>query len=158
LPRNSKGIALTGDPRQDENLIIAQLHVGFLKFHNCVMEELDKGDKGKFHSVGPAGATRFEQARRLVTWHYQYAVLHEFLSALIDQKVLKDLQEKSTGPTDATQPLQIPIEFSAAAFRFGHSMVRDVYNSYNQYHENVSLPCLLALTGSGSQKIACTDS
>lgn len=158
LPRNSKGIALTGDPRQDENLIIAQLHVAFLKFHNRVMEELGKGGKGKFHYVGPARASRFEQARRLVTWHYQYAVLHEFLTALIDQKVLKDVQEKCTGPTDAAQPLQIPIEFSAAAFRFGHSMVRDVYNSYNQYHENVSLPCLLALTGSGSQKIPCTDS
>ena len=158
LPRNPKGIALAGDPRQDENLIIAQLHVAFLKFHNRVMEELDKGGKGKFQSVGPAGASRFEQARRLVTWHYQYIVLHDFLRALINQEVLKGVQEKCTAPTAATRSFQIPIEFSAAAFRFGHSMVRDVYDSYNQHHENVSLPCLLALTGFGSRNIACKDS
>ena len=131
LPRNAKGIALVGDPRQDENLIIAQLHVAFLKFHNRVMDELDKGGKGKFQSVGPAGATRFEQARRLVTWHYQYIVLHEFLGAVIDQKVLEDVQRKCVAPADGSGSFQIPIEFSAAAFRFGHSMVRDTYNDYN---------------------------
>jgi hypothetical protein len=37
LPRNADGIALTGDPRQDENLILAQLHVAFLKLHNKVI-------------------------------------------------------------------------------------------------------------------------
>src|SRR5438552_4123054 len=157
LPRNSNGIALVGDPRQDENLIIAQLHVAFLKFHNRVMCELDKGKKGAVQSVGPAGATQFEQARRLVIWHYQYVVLNDFLRLLIDREVFDDLRRKLTARLGRSECFQIPIEFSVAAFRFGHSMVRDLYNMYNDDHENVSLSCLLALTGSGSKQLPCED-
>src|SRR5439155_26689889 len=91
LPRTLQGIALTGDPREDENLIIAQLHVAFLKFHNRVMHELQKE---KVSSVGPAGATHFEQARRLVTWNYQYIVFNDYLEALLSPDVFKDLQER----------------------------------------------------------------
>jgi hypothetical protein len=157
LPRNSKGIALVGDPREDENLIIAQLHVAFLKFHNRVMDELEKGEKGKVQSAGPAGATPFEQARRLVIWHYQYIVLNDFLVTLIDPEIFKDVQQKCAAPVDGSGHFRIPIEFSVAAFRFGHSMVRDVYGFYNSCHDNVDLQCLLAFTGSGSKGIPCKD-
>ena len=64
LPRNSQGIALTADPREDENLIVAQLHVAFLKLHNRVLDCLECG---RIQDVGPEGATLFERARRLVT-------------------------------------------------------------------------------------------
>src|SRR4051794_18542078 len=37
VPRNSQLTALTGDPRNDENLIISQLHLAFLRFHNRVV-------------------------------------------------------------------------------------------------------------------------
>src|SRR5262249_54073752 len=37
LPRNPDGFALIGDPRNDENLIVAQLHLAMLKFHNKVV-------------------------------------------------------------------------------------------------------------------------
>jgi hypothetical protein len=151
LPRNPEGIALVGDPRQDENLIIAQLHVAFLKFHNRVMDELEKGAKGEVQSAGPARATLFEQARRLVTWHYQYIVLHDFLAALIDPTVYKDLERKpASAATGESGRFCIPIEFSVAAFRFGHSMVRDSYE-YNKAHhrDDATLDKLLKLTGAG---------
>ncbi len=157
LPRNAKGVALVGDPRQDENLIIAQFHVAFLKFHNRVMDELEKGVQGTLQSAGPPGATRFEQARRLVIWHYQYVVLNDFLRALLDREVFKDVQRRCAAPVDGSGGFRIPIEFSVAAFRFGHSMVRDLYNIYNKDRSNVDLRCLLALTGSGSKEIPCQD-
>ncbi len=161
LPRNSRGVALVGDPRQDENLLIAQLHVAFLKFHNRVMEELENEDKGKpsaLHSAGPARATRFERARRFVTWTYQYLVLNDFLSVLLDTETFKEtLRECAAGGTARTGEFGIPIEFSSAAFRFGHSMVRDIYGFYNRYHENVGLRCLVALVGSGADADACAD-
>src|SRR4029077_3762980 len=82
LPRNSQGIALVADPRQDENLIIAQLHVAFLKLHNRVLEKL-----GRFEETD---LTPFEQARRTVTWHYQWVVRHDFLRQILDPEVFEE--------------------------------------------------------------------
>src|SRR5215472_2917916 len=89
LPRNPRGIALVGDPRQDENLIVAQIHVYFLKWHNYILTNLvDRV------SVGPAGATRFEQARRLLTWTYQKKLAVDFVAAFVDQDVFKRVQDE----------------------------------------------------------------
>lgn len=154
LPRNQNGIALTGDPRQDENLIIAQLHVAFLKFHNCLMDELDKGAAGPVQSVGPAGGSIFDQARRLVTWTYQWLVVHDFLPKIIGSDAALALERQSRSRRVRSDRFEIPIEFSAAAFRFGHSMVRDAY-FYNEHHLNIRLSCLMALTGAGYRKIPC---
>jgi hypothetical protein len=147
LPRNPEGVALLGDPRQDENVIIAQLHVAFLKFHNLVLRHLEHGE---MKSVGPAGATLFEQARRLVTWHYQYIVLNEFIQALLDSAGFDEAERRWSPPVNAgPRRYRIPIEFSAAAFRFGHSMVRDSYD-YNRDHPNATLAELLDRTGVGT--------
>jgi hypothetical protein len=159
LPRNSLGVALVGDPRQDENLIIAQLHVAFLKFHNRVMDELEKLANGKPSAVenaGPVGATRFEQAQRIVTWSYQYIVLHDFLAELLDKDVSERLEHEWSMVPSNPRKFQIPLEFSLAAFRFGHSMVRDVYNAFNEDQEDVDLLCLLALTGMGNGRVPCS--
>ncbi|HVF72869.1 MAG TPA: heme peroxidase family protein [Chthoniobacterales bacterium] len=149
LPRNREGIALVGDPRNDENLIIAQLHVAFLKFHNCVMNELAKGARSSIPNAGPAGATLFEQTRRLVTWHYQYLVIKDFLFELLDPDVYNGLELDGPPPVRSNSTsFRIPIEFSAAAYRFGHSMVRNTY-PINKDHLNVPLSDLLNYTGTG---------
>jgi hypothetical protein len=157
LPRNSEGIALTGDPRDDENLIVAQLHVAFLKFHNRVIQELKRGRKSELESAGPVGESIFEQARRLVIWHYQYIVLNEFLRYLINEDVFENVNRVDPSRLSVRSGgFSIPIEFSAAAFRFGHAMVRDSY-LYTLQHDNVQLLCLLALTGNGSKELARND-
>jgi hypothetical protein len=145
LPRNSQGMALAGDPREDENLIIAQLHVAFLKLHNRILECLECD---RIKNVGPEGATLFEQARRLVTWHYQWVVRHDYLRQILNQNVFGELLECDKGPrTRSRGKFQIPVEFSAAAFRFGHSMVRNEY-LINERHLDASLgDDLLELTG-----------
>ena len=40
LPRNQQGRALLGDARNDENLVVAQLHLLFVQFHNRVVDHL----------------------------------------------------------------------------------------------------------------------
>jgi hypothetical protein len=126
LPRNFPGRALIGDARNDENVIVAQIHLLFIQFHNAVLDGL----------VGAPEhwEDRFEKAREIVRWHYQWLVVHDFLP-----KILGDSQTSSPagsggvpkfrhrwrGP-DRGEPF-IPVEFSAAAFRFGHSMVRREY-------------------------------
>jgi hypothetical protein len=126
LPRAVQGQAIIGDPRNDENIIVAQLHLAFLRFHNKVVEGLRAGT-----IKPPPSATQdtlFEQARKLVIWHYQWIVLHDFLGRLVDKKVLGDVLEKGRAFYRPAGDAFIPVEFSAAAYRLGHSMVREAYD------------------------------
>ena len=107
--------ALIGDPRNDENLLVAQLHVAVLRSHNKLVTE--RGMTG-------------EQAQTAVRRRYQWSVLHDFLPRVCDRSVLDDVLEN--GPSIwrvATKAeLFIPVEFSGAAYRFGHSMIRGEYS------------------------------
>jgi hypothetical protein len=75
VPRNSQMIALIGDPRNDENLIASQLHLGFLRFHNAVVDYVET-------ELGLSGSPPdqlFAEAQQIVRWHYQWIPIHEFL-------------------------------------------------------------------------------
>ena len=124
-----EGNAVVIDPRSDENLVIAQLHVLFIKFHN---QALDWFDKGWIPDPEIYGSTLFERARRFVTWHYQWIILNEFLPSVVRIAVLEKvgvgqfkLYDRPYTPQD--YPVAIPVEFSVAAFRFGHSMIQENY-------------------------------
>ena len=148
LPRNFQGIALTGDPRQDENLILAQLHVAFLKLHNLVIDQPDELNASP-HYRGK-GDSDFAATQRVVRWHYQWVVRHDYLETVLDPMVAERLpqleQEKRAHPALDSR---IPVEFSVAVFRFGHSMVRDVYKTgVNDVHDQeVKLTALFERTG-----------
>jgi hypothetical protein len=115
LPRNDQGRALTGDPRNDENLIISQLHLLFIRFHNKIVDRVLRDDRQL-----PAQEV-FEQAQRLVRWHYQWIVTHDFLFTIVGRQRARAVLDRAAPIVD------VPVEFSGAAYRFGHSMVRDDY-------------------------------
>lgn len=117
LPRNSQGTAIIGDPRNDENVLVSQLHLLFLKFHNKVFKD---------HTDPALGfGARFEAAQKLVRWHYQWIVVQEFLPRICGNTNVKRMLRE---PQDwfAQGPF-MPVEFSIAAYRFGHSQVRPGY-------------------------------
>jgi hypothetical protein len=129
LPRDTSGSAVVIDPRSDENLVIAQMHVLFAKFHNRVLQLLREQPA---ISAGPVAAPLFEQARRFVTWHYQWIIVHDYLTRTIRESVLHDIAKN--GPnlcprwyTAADSPVALPVEFTVAAYRFGHSTVQNAY-------------------------------
>jgi len=130
LPRNPQGLALIGDARNDENRIVSQLHLLFTQFHNCVVDHLLDHERSPLE-----GHDLFEEARRIVRWHYQWIVVHDFMRRVGGPAAAKILVEGGVGqpPTVALEYFRsrdqprIPVEFSAAAFRFGHSMVRPEY-------------------------------
>jgi hypothetical protein len=118
--------ALIGDPRNDENLPLAQTHLAFIRFHNKVVETLDKNGHDK--------DSLFECARALVTRHFQWIVLYDYLPRLVDKEVLDCvLRHGCRWFKPAPGELFMPLEFSAAAFRIGHSMVRRTYQ-WNDRH------------------------
>ena len=121
LPRDAVGAAYLGDPRNDENLIVAQLHTVFLRLHNKQMD---------------AGKT-FEQAQQQVRWTYQFLIVNDYLPRIVGQDVVDSLiRRRGTGPIQFTgrlyQPRNVnkpymPVEYAGAAYRFGHSMIRAEY-------------------------------
>jgi len=83
LPRNAKGRALLGDARNDENLIVSQLSLGVLRYHNKVVERPSVFEL--------PSERRFDEGRRIVRWHYQWAVVHDFLARLVGNDVIDDV-------------------------------------------------------------------
>ncbi|HEY0604714.1 MAG TPA: heme peroxidase family protein [Herpetosiphonaceae bacterium] len=124
LPRNSQGTALIGDPRNDENLIVSQLHLAFLRFHNAVVDYVEK-------ECGLAGSRPdeiFAEAQRAVRWHYQWLIIHEFLSLTCGESVVDDVLDKRKFYKWRHEPF-VPVEFSVATYRFGHSQIRPSYRA-----------------------------
>jgi hypothetical protein len=124
LPRNSQSTALIGDPRNDENLILSQLHLAFLRFHNQVVDDI-RGE------LGPLATTAevFAEAQRIVRWHYQWLILHEFLPLTCGDEVVSAIVTDGRRFYDWRNDPYIPVEFSVAAYRFGHSQVRPSYRA-----------------------------
>jgi hypothetical protein len=109
--------AIIGDPRNDENLVIVQFHHAMLRFHNRVVD-----------SVVASGFTGdvFVEAKRIVTHHYQWAVVNDFLKTICGAASVAAADAATAGVVP-NSPFRMPVEFSVAAYRFGHSMVRDQY-------------------------------
>ena len=136
LPRGAgttaraKRRAIIPDPRNDENLAVAQTHLAMIRFHNRVVDTLP--------SSVPASA-RFATARELVTKHYQWMLRTDYLPRVCAASVVNNVFnqgrkafEVGAAPTDVPT---MPIEFSVAAFRLGHSMIRRGYN-WNKIFDN----------------------
>ena len=149
LPRGAgttaaaKRQAVIPDPRNDENLAVAQSHLAFIRFHNRVVDTLPA-------SVPPA--QRFAQAREIVTKHYQWMLRTDYLPRICAQGVVNNVFtsgrkafEVEVAPTDVPT---MPIEFSVATFRLGHSMIRRAYN-WNKIFDDGSgsLDLLFAFSG-----------
>ena len=127
------GKARIGDSRNDENLVVAQLHLAFLRFHNEVVDwlvtnrpEITDDDE------------RFARARELTRWHYQSIVVEDFLrtvarSAVVDDVLAHPVTAKLTNAAGETF---MPLEHSVAAYRFGHSMVRAQYDHNENFGRN----------------------
>ncbi len=120
LERSRHGVAIIGDHRNDENLIVAQTHLAFLKFHNKVVDHLA--------AQGTPASTLFDDASKLVRWHYQWMVLHDFVERITETGIVARILSEGRKFYRFKSVPFMPIEFAGAAYRFGHSMVREEYS------------------------------
>ncbi len=135
LPRNHQGTALVGDPRNDVHLLISQLHVVFLKLHNRVVDDL--------RADGTLDEDVFEEARRLVRWHYEWVVVNEFLPLTVGEGLVADLEANGRRFYEPGEDPAIPVEFSDAAYRFGHSQITPTYRLNDAFGDAAIFPdCL----------------
>jgi hypothetical protein len=139
VPRDGNGRAIIGDPRNDENLIIVQFHKAVAQFHNAIVDEARR--------QGMRPEWVFETARRMTRWHYQWAVIHDFIPRMTSDPrktvddfvgnggtVYKEVAGKPPvinlqyyKPTNKDGRPFMPVEFAVAAYRFGHSLIRPFY-------------------------------
>jgi hypothetical protein len=126
--------ALLGDPRNDENVMVAGLHAGHILFYNRVLADLGSFSLRSFPSARGADLSnsylRYLIAREITLWHYQWLLVNEHLPQIAGQAVVSDVLAR--GNRFYRPPARdafLPIEFGAAAYRFGHSMVRPSYRA-----------------------------
>jgi len=119
LPRNSQGIALIGDPRNDVHLFMSQLHLAVMRVHNGIVDRLRED--------GVEDAECFEDARRATTWHYQWLVLNEFLPKVVGEELVDQVMTGGARWYRTDGEPFIPLEFADAAYRYGHSQIRHAY-------------------------------
>jgi len=112
----STNTAMIGDPRNDENLIVAQFHQAMLRFHNQVVDMLEL--------AGFSGDI-FVEAKKIVTHHYQWAVVNDYLKKVCGAAAVTSALTTVAASVGST--FRMPVEFSVAAYRFGHSMIRNNY-------------------------------
>jgi Animal haem peroxidase len=124
LPAGQPARAIIGDPRNDENALVSQLQGLFLRFHNRLIEEKNLS---------------FIDAQRTLRFHYQWMLINDFLLTLINKETLHKVFPHLAGNKSIAEfPPELafyhardnafmPLEFSVAAYRFGHSMVRPGY-------------------------------
>lgn len=108
--------AVIGDPRNDENLLVVQFHHAMLRFHNAVVDLL---------LAASFAGDIFAEAKRIATHHYQWAVVHDYLKRICGAATVDNAMVSVTAAPGS--PFRMPVEFAVAAYRFGHSMIRDNY-------------------------------
>jgi len=138
LPRDWTGCPAISDARNDNNLSVAQMTVAMIRFHHCLCDLMP--------CVDPEDVKC--QTRR----HVQSVVLHDYLRRIIHPDVYDDILPEGNprgvrrvifptgkhGGSVLPDLFQVPIEFAAACFRFGHSMVRAGYDWNKKLNFGVS--------------------
>jgi hypothetical protein len=126
--------ALLGDPRNDENVIVAGLHCAHILFYNRVLDEFPQFDLARLPAARAGEPSNpyvaFLIARQVTLWHYQWLLVNEHLPQIAGQAIVNDVLQHGNRfynppPGDAF----MPIEFGGASYRFGHSMVRPSYRA-----------------------------
>jgi heme peroxidase len=140
LPRGAgttnaqKRTAIIPDPRNDENLAVAQTHCAMIRFHNRVVDTLP---------ASVPESQRFAKARELVTKHYQWMLRTDYLPRICAPGVVNDVFNNGRKAFEvgvpATDVPTMPVEFSIAAFRLGHSMIRAAYNWNKVFDDGAGL-------------------
>jgi hypothetical protein len=139
-----KNSRLIADPRNDENKLITQIHILFEKLHNTIHAT----KSGAPSEIGPSGPIFLETKAEVVAT-YQRIILHDYIPRIVRAEqidaVLEKLEHSETRyqamnarnrallrelglnqlDTDAT--VAVPVEFSHAVFRLGHSQLRNGY-------------------------------
>jgi heme peroxidase len=112
---------LVADRRSSENIILRQIVAAFARLHNVAVEQ--------WRARATGLTDLFTRARLQTTWQFQWLVVNDYLPTILHPEVYDRVYvgKQPWFEWQTPQVFCIPIEWSVAAMRFGHSMVRDGY-------------------------------
>ncbi len=127
LPVNDQNVPVIADRRNNTHPVLYDLHVLFCTFHNHVVDYLRA--KGLKNGV-------FEEAQKLVQWHYQWMILYDFLPRLCSTSVSKQLNHFDPDPHQVDKQHTLSAEFLLAAFRFDGPLHESMQHLRSQENPN----------------------
>jgi len=96
-----------------------QMQVAFIRAHNRIVDRLRED--------GATEADLFDEARRALSWHYQWLIVNDFLPVLAGPDLVDELAATGLRFYRPDGNPFIPLEFADAAYRYGHSQIRQLY-------------------------------
>lgn len=127
---------LAGDPRVNEQTVLATIHTVFVRNHNLIASEMAV--------INPHwnDETLFQETRHINAAIIQHITYNEFLPMVLGKEVMQRhnliLQKDAyyTGYDQYTNP-SVASGFSSAAFRFGHSLLPSTIERWSKTHRYV---------------------
>jgi len=116
---------VAGDSRANEHPFLSVLHIVFLREHNRIARELRKYLPDSLQK----DETIYQETRRLVGGEMQNIVYGEFLPTILGKKYMHkyNLLAEDNSKYDPGVNPNVINSFTAAAFRFGHSMINSMF-------------------------------
>jgi hypothetical protein len=122
---------MLADPRNDAHALISQLTVLFQRLHNHTLSLVEKGTSSVSSAPRELAYRRFRCTRLVVTLIYRNIIEKDVLRKILDDRIYEHYVTKGNALLDNGE--SVPLEFGFGAFRFGHSLVRGVYNVNTEF-------------------------
>ncbi|XP_015916569.2 peroxidase-like [Parasteatoda tepidariorum] len=125
-----------GDERVNEQLMLTVMHTLWMREHNRIADILSH--------INPHwdDETIYQETRHIVAAELQHITYSQWLPMLVGRQVVAKygIEPLKHGYYDQYNPnvnAGIRAAFQSAAFRFGHSLLPDVIERYNKFHEKI---------------------
>lgn len=126
-----------GDVRANEQIQLTTMHTLLMREHNRIAKELSY--------INPYWDDErlFQEARQIVVAQLQHITFNEFLPLIIGKEKIYEYGLELEHPGryyqgyDSKINAGIRVEFQAAAFRYGHSILPSYIERYNKFHQKI---------------------
>lgn len=126
-----------GDVRANEQIQLTTMHTMLMREHNRIARELS------YLNPYWDDERLFQEARKIVVAQLQHITFNEFLPLVIGKDKIYEYGLELEQPGhyyrgyDSKINAGIRVEFQAAAFRYGHSILPSHIERYNKYHQKI---------------------
>ena len=110
LFRNYHDKPVIPDKRNEENFLIAQIHILFMKFHNKLIDYYKPTIKSKL----------FQFVKQQVVFYYQWLIINDFLPKWVDKSIIDKIRYNYQFIYNPHDNDALPLEWAVSAARSGH--------------------------------------
>lgn len=146
---------LIADTRNDDNAILSQLTTLFHLLHNIIVRRFlpALSNAVQPRAVEEAALNNYFSARTIVTMIYRGVIRNDVMRRVLNRRIFEIYRGVSNVSSLLDPPdNRVPLEFSHAAFRFAHPMIRRRYD-INDSFEGGTVGVINATSARSPQKM-----